>query len=179
MPDLESIVHGTRVPIKLSCIVSEQNAQQLNEFAARCGDLGVRRLVFRQVYGSENRIRVQSILEADPAFHRQGSDRGNPVYTYGKVKVTCWDFMQSRCRSLSLFSDGTISDRYLLEQAVKEKGNGPENLRHFHASGAHTRNKMCYHETKMRTEDRCVYPSTGDFRPQTTCVAECADNVEP
>ena len=33
------------------------------------------------------------------------------------MEVTCWDFARSSSTSLNLFSDGTISDRYLLAQA--------------------------------------------------------------
>jgi hypothetical protein len=47
----------------------------------------------------------------------RGSYSGNPIYDYRGMEVTYWNFDQCDCRSINLFSDGTISADYLLAKA--------------------------------------------------------------
>jgi pyruvate-formate lyase-activating enzyme len=110
MPQLATIVHAARIPIKVSCLVNADNAGQVESFMARCHQIGVRRLVFRRPFGATG----GPIL---PGRTPARTYRGNPVYDVHGMEVTCWDFARSSSTSLNLFSDGTISDRYLLAQA--------------------------------------------------------------
>lgn len=111
LPELAEIMRQARVPVKLSCVINEHNVAELPEFLARCRQIGVRRLVLRQLYGDTRRWAI--LDELTPV----GAYRDNPVYDYHGMEVTYWNFDQSSSRSLNLFSDGSISPHYLLTQA--------------------------------------------------------------
>lgn len=106
--DLAAILRAARIPIKVSCVINEHNADQVDEFLARCHDIGVRRLVFRQLFGDTRRWDVLSSL-TPVAFYRH-----NPVYDYHGMEVTYWHFHRTASTSLNLFSNGSISTEYLL-----------------------------------------------------------------
>jgi molybdenum cofactor biosynthesis enzyme MoaA len=108
VPDLAAIVQAARVPVKVSCVIDEHNFNQLDAFLARCREIGIRRVVLRQLYGDTRRWRLP------PRLWRVGAYRHNPVYDYGGMEVTYWRFDATTSTSLNLFSDGTISDEYLL-----------------------------------------------------------------
>jgi hypothetical protein len=94
--------------VKVSCVVNEHNADEIDDFVAGCHGVGVRRLVVRRLHGDTRRW---DILEGLPVV---GSFRGNPVMDYRGMQVTYWDFDASACTSINLFPDGTIGDSYLL-----------------------------------------------------------------
>jgi molybdenum cofactor biosynthesis enzyme MoaA len=111
VPDLAAIVQAAHISIKVSCVINEHNANQIDEFLARCHEIGIRRLVLRQLYGD---LRHWNVL---PSLTPTGTYRGNPVYDYDGMEITCWDFCHTSSTSLNLFADGTISDEYLLTRA--------------------------------------------------------------
>jgi molybdenum cofactor biosynthesis enzyme MoaA len=111
VPDLRAILRDARVPVKVSCVITAHNAGQADAFLARCHEIGIRRLVFRQLCGDRRRWDVPSSLT--PA----GTYRDNPVHDYGGMEVTYWNFDRTTSTSLNLFSDGTISGEYLLAKA--------------------------------------------------------------
>ena len=110
LPDLGKIMQRARLPIKVSCVVNERNADETPDFLARCHAMGVRRLVFRKLYGDTREWNVTAGLA------RRGDYRGNPVYDYDGVQVTTWDFEQSESSCINLFSTGVIGTSYLLAQ---------------------------------------------------------------
>jgi len=112
MPDLGAIVRRARVPVKVSCLLNEHNADRVDEFLARCHEIGVRRLVFRQLYGDTRQWEALSRLTPVTYY------RHNPVYDYRGMEVTYWDFHRTTSTSLNLFSDGSISTEYLLTRHV-------------------------------------------------------------
>jgi molybdenum cofactor biosynthesis enzyme MoaA len=112
VPDLAAIVQAARVPVKVSCVIDEHNVGRLDVFLARCCEIGIRRVVLRQLYGDTRRWRLPSHLR------RVGEYRHNPVYDYAGMEVTYWRFDATASTSLNLFSDGTISDKYLLTLAA-------------------------------------------------------------
>ena len=114
VPDLEAIARVARIPIKISCLVTCDNASRMPEFLARCRSMGIRRIVLRRPYGYDPSVDPVEVLRAIPEVARRKSYRGNPVYAYHEVEVTCWDFTRSTCTALNLFSDGTISRDYSL-----------------------------------------------------------------
>jgi MoaA/NifB/PqqE/SkfB family radical SAM enzyme len=126
VPDLAHIVERAQVPVKVSCVIDEHNRAGLPQFLARCHIIGIKRLVLRRLYGDQSAGNVGSELapllgDCDPLpraggrpYTKRGEYRGNPVYDYQSMEVTVWDFDQCDCRSLNLFSDGTISSAYLL-----------------------------------------------------------------
>jgi len=110
VPDLEEIFAAAKIPVKVSCVVNEHNAPGMNGFLAECRRVGVRRLVVRKLY---RETRPWPILQDLPVT---GCFRGNPVLDYEGMEVTYWDFDESQCGSLNLFSDGTLGTSYLLDK---------------------------------------------------------------
>jgi len=111
VPDLAAIARAARVPVKVSCVINEHNVGQVDAFLARCHEMGIRRLVFRQLYGDPRRWDIPSGLTP------VGTYRNNPMYDYGGMEVTYWNFGRTTSTSLNLFSDGSISSEYLLAKA--------------------------------------------------------------
>jgi molybdenum cofactor biosynthesis enzyme MoaA len=112
VPALAAILQASLIPVKVSCVVNEHNADQLDAFLARCRELGVRRVVLRRLYGDHSHWRVL------PGPTPIRTYRNNPVYDYDGIEVTMWRFDATTSTSLNLFSDGTISDKYLLTRAL-------------------------------------------------------------
>jgi MoaA/NifB/PqqE/SkfB family radical SAM enzyme len=108
VPDLARIVDRAQIPVKVSCVIDGHNNAELPDFLQRCYTIGIKRLVLRRLYGDTRawNLPVDLLLRSEY--------RGNPVYDYDVMEVTVWNFDQCGCTSLNLFSDGTISDSYLL-----------------------------------------------------------------
>ena len=107
VPDLAEILRRSRVPVKISALAAHTSAA----FLDRLGELGVRRVVLRRLYG------IQESVQLPEGLILHGSYRGNPVYDWRGVEVTDWNFDTSESTSLNLFPDGTISSHYLLTRA--------------------------------------------------------------
>jgi hypothetical protein len=106
-------------------VINAHNTAELPHFLARCHASGITRLVLRRLYGDTRARDIktalshfeQSAARSKPAIRPHGEYRGNPVYDYRGMEVTVWNFADCECRSLNLFSDGTISTEYLLAKA--------------------------------------------------------------
>ena len=119
VPDLACIVAQARIPIKVSCVIDEYNLDELGDFLAHCHAIGIQRLVLRRLYGDTREWDIlqhseQSAAKSKNAVSPWGQYRGNPVYDYQGMEVTLWNFDRCECTSINLFSDGTISEEYLL-----------------------------------------------------------------
>lgn len=108
VPDLERIVACSSVPVKVSCVLDRHNAPEVPEFLAECRRIGIKRLVFRKIQGSQDHWDLFRDLPVTRHF------RNNPVYDYHGVEVTYWEFERASCESINLFADGTIGTSYLL-----------------------------------------------------------------
>ncbi|MBI3930327.1 MAG: radical SAM protein [Armatimonadetes bacterium] len=108
VPDLESILERSRIPVKVSCLVNEHNAGGVGAFLERCRRIGVRRVVLRRLFGDRRDWRL---LEGVPVARWY---RRNPVYDLDGMEVTCWSFDDSTSTSINLFADGTLGTSYLL-----------------------------------------------------------------
>ena len=107
-PNLAEIMRQAKIPVKISAVLTPANANDAEEFLDRCGEIGVKRVAFRQLFGDTRDW---------PVFHRlqqTGSYCNNPVYNYHGIQITWWRFDRSASASLNLFSNGLISNRYLL-----------------------------------------------------------------
>jgi molybdenum cofactor biosynthesis enzyme MoaA len=122
MPAMGAILARASVPIKVSCVVTDDNRGAIPEFLAGCQAAGVGRVVLRKLMG-EARSWGELILGGGLGLVRRGMFRNNPVYDCGGMEVTLWDFATSRCRSINVFSSGDISDAYLLT-ATRPGGGG-------------------------------------------------------
>jgi len=111
LPNLPEIMRQAEVPIKISCVINNHNANEVAEFLERCHSLGVKRVVFRQLYGDTREWNILQHLPQITTYHN------NPVYNYHGIEVTMWNFHQTRSRALNLFSNGLISPHYLLTSA--------------------------------------------------------------
>ncbi|MCE7873749.1 hypothetical protein DYH09_25710 [bacterium CPR1] len=108
VPDLEKILERSRIPVKISCLINEHNASEIDSFLARCQRLGVERVVLRRLLGE---TRHWEVLED---HHPVRFYRGNPVYDLAGMEVTFWSFDETRSTSLNLFPDGTLTGDYHL-----------------------------------------------------------------
>ncbi len=111
-PDLGEIMRQAAIPVKISCVVTETNTGELGDFLAHCLDLGVQRLVLRKLYAEKRSWKA--LFPGDLKLFKAGEYRGNPVYHYQGMEVTLWDFDDTESSSINLFSNGLISNRYLL-----------------------------------------------------------------
>jgi hypothetical protein len=108
VPDLAQIIDRAQLPVKVSCVVNDDNRHELPDFLDRCQAIGLKRLVFRQLYGDMRALPIVAGLSL------RGSYSSNPVYDYRGMEVTYWNFDRCDCQSINLFSDGTIGESYHL-----------------------------------------------------------------
>jgi hypothetical protein len=111
LPNVSEIMRQAEVPVKVSCVINEHNVKEVDEFLERCHSIGVKRVVFRRLYGD---TRPWPILQHLPQVTTY---RLNPVYHYHGIEITLWNFHHTRSHSLNLFSNGVISPHYLLTSA--------------------------------------------------------------
>ena len=116
VPDLAEILRRARIPVKVSCVVTEANRDEIPGFLRRCQAIGVKRLVLRKLYG-EMRGWEELLDWKGTQLACRGNYRGNPVYALDGMEVTLWDFDVTESRSINLFADGTISSAYRLVEA--------------------------------------------------------------
>uniref|UniRef100_A0A7S2WLJ0 Radical SAM core domain-containing protein n=1 Tax=Rhizochromulina marina TaxID=1034831 RepID=A0A7S2WLJ0_9STRA len=140
MPDLATLLSVSEIPVKLSCVVNKENWEEVvgadGSFLPRCRDLGLRRVALRMVHTPMTARQVTAAggdgqpHEEDGLGRRRLLEgkvfegmspvrffRGNPVFDFGGMECTVWDFDHTESRSINLFPDGTISDKYLLGAA--------------------------------------------------------------
>ena len=117
MPDLKTILkEASHVPVKLSCVLTEDNINQVEEYLQTVKEVGIKRVAFRHLYGDQRRWPIRAFENKTPIKYHQS----NPVYDFDGVQVTHWIFDSTSGRSLNLFSDGTLSDEYLLTKAPNQ-----------------------------------------------------------
>lgn len=108
VPDLAEVLQRAAIPVKVSTLVTSDNRAEVPEILRRCRELGVRRLVLRQLYGET------SPNNFFPGLGPVRTFGGNPVFELDGLEVTVWDFGRSALRCLNLFSDGSVTDSYEL-----------------------------------------------------------------
>lgn len=127
-PDLKAILKISDIPVKVSCVISRENLDEIPAFTSYCARMGVHRLVLRKLFAeTKNWDELLPGLITDPRFTHHGSYRDNPVYIFEGMEVTLWDFNHTSSHSLNLFSSGWISDRYLLQEANAPRSSSIKN----------------------------------------------------
>lgn len=117
MPNLKNILkQAPNVPIKLSCVLTEDNVHQVEEYLQIAKELGIKRIALRHIYSDDRRWPIKAFENKTPMKYHQN----NPVYDFDGLQVTHWIFDNTSGRSLNLFSDGTLSDKYLLTKAPNQ-----------------------------------------------------------
>ena len=62
VPDLAQIIDRAQIPVKVSCVVNDDNRHELPDFLERCQAIGIQRLVVRQLYGDTQALPVAADL---------------------------------------------------------------------------------------------------------------------
>ncbi len=120
VPNLAEIVRQAEVPVKISAVLTADNATEIDGFLARCAEIGVRRLVYRRLFGD-----TRDWSAALWHLPRRADYRGNPVFDFHGLEVTYWQFEQTASTAINLFSDGTLSTDYLLITAKRQPATPP------------------------------------------------------
>lgn len=116
MPHLQEIVRRATAPIKISCVISDQNAPEIPGYLEQCHALGIQRIALRKLFG-ETRNWEELLPWDDLPLKPAGNYKDNPVYEIFGIQITLWDFARSNTRSINLFSNGLISTSYLVTEA--------------------------------------------------------------
>jgi molybdenum cofactor biosynthesis enzyme MoaA len=115
-PNLPQILQQATIPVKISCLVTAENAAEIPQFLTRCQNLMIQRVVLRKRFGE--RKPWDALLPTYQLFlNPQDKYRSNPIYAFRGMEVTLWDFDQSSSKSINLFASGLISSNYLLTEA--------------------------------------------------------------
>lgn len=118
MPDIGAIVANTKPSIKLSCVLTPDNVDQVEVYIETAARLGVTRIALRPAFcvqtGGSMPLKSPKLLDetVPNRFHC-----GNPVFDIGGVEVTYWKFDKTSGKSLNLFANGLLSKEYLLSKA--------------------------------------------------------------
>jgi len=113
MPNLPEILEKATIPVKLSCVLTEDNITTLDQYLQTAANLGVKRLALRHLFNDEQRRRPLLFTNLKPEkFHC-----GNPVFNINGMEATYWIFEKTTGKSLNLFSNGHISEEYVLAKA--------------------------------------------------------------
>jgi MoaA/NifB/PqqE/SkfB family radical SAM enzyme len=120
MPDLAYITENSKIPIKLSCVVTEDNHAEVDAYIYHARQYGIKRIAFRYVFGNERR------WDLFPRLTPSSYHCANPVYNIDGVEVTHWIFDKTSGKSINLFSDGTLSEEYLLVKAPVQNDTQPQ-----------------------------------------------------
>ena len=112
VPDIATIFERSRIPIKVSILMSEHNRMEIPSLLSFLRNLGCRRVTLRRRYGDPEPC---SPL---PGLHPVRHFGGNPVFLLDGLEVTVWDFERTRLPCLQLFPDGSVRDGYLITEAA-------------------------------------------------------------
>jgi len=111
MPNLQEIMERATIPVKLSCVLTEDNIGTVDQYLQTAANLGVKRLALRHLFNQAQRWPLFTNLKPTK-FHC-----GNPVYNIHGMEATHWIFEKTTGKSLNLFSNGHISEEYMLAKA--------------------------------------------------------------
>lgn len=119
MPDIGAIAAKTKPKIKLSCVLTPDNIHEVEDYLAQAADLGVERVALRPAFfPNQNDTKRLPVLpkpldQLSPISYHCS----NPVFEINGMEVTYWTFDQTSGKSLNLFANGLLSDKYLLSKA--------------------------------------------------------------
>ena len=134
VPDLRKILAAAKIPVKVSCVVNEHNAHEVDGFLHELAALGVKRAVLRRLYGDRREFnplaaytpvrfyRNNPVYEIEAPYSEHGrTTRGETLdgtrdELHRTMEVTSWNFDTTESRSINLFADGTIGSSYLLTE---------------------------------------------------------------
>lgn len=109
-PDIKKIIKKSKIPIKLSMLVTPFNVAEIDDYIRQCSDIGIKRVVVRKLKGREKEYPLENM----PPFRGCKSVKtvfGWPVYKIHNLEVTICSFDTSTAKGLFLFSDGRSENR--------------------------------------------------------------------
>lgn len=119
--DLQSIWEATNIPLKVSRIVSETNntLKETSDYLENISKTRVRRIAFRKLASDTSLWKKEEKILEKLWAHYTCDYRWNPIYRLWETEITLWSFTKTTSDSINLFSDGSISTTYLLEENKK------------------------------------------------------------
>ena len=121
VPNMKTISESSDIPIKISRIVNSINnsPDETSHFLDTLLESNISRVVFRKLFWDMTSWKDTIVSLEKYGAIRTWNYRWNPIYTIWNVEITLWSFDNTESKSINLFSDGNISDRYLLSEAKK------------------------------------------------------------
>lgn len=104
--DLKGIIHASRIPLKISTLITDENIAEIPDIITRCRNSGITRMSLRKLYGE---TREFNFFPEQKPYHYFGE---NPVYLMDGMEITVWDFSKTDLNCLNLFSNGVITEEY-------------------------------------------------------------------
>ena len=91
IPDIKHIVENIDRPLKISCIVTQDNLSEIKSFVRKCKTLDIKRLVFRKLY--QDKQGRKTYINPDILWWKLISNfANNPVYDFNWMEITLWNF---------------------------------------------------------------------------------------
>ena len=114
--DVQAIIQQINVPIKISCIVTLDNAHEIPFFIQHCKALGIKRLTLRMLF--HDTTDRETYIDPQKLWWKYiRMFANNPVYDFDWLEVTLRNFQNSQISCINLYSSWLISNNYLLDQA--------------------------------------------------------------
>jgi len=116
VPDVKAILQHINLPLKISCIVTQENKDDIASFVQQCYTLWIKRLTFRRLY--QDMTHRNEYLDIKRLWWKKIRDfANNPVYDFDGLEITLRTFERSDISCFNLYSNWRISDKYLLNQS--------------------------------------------------------------
>lgn len=131
LPDFEKMVLMVTKPLKISILVTSHNRREIPLMLQWCQRMDIKRVVLRYRCGDEG---DWQFFPGEKPISFYGL---NPVYSIGGLNITIWRFTHTALNCLNLYPDGSIKNKYLLEEK-----NGPLNYRN-RAPSHQSKNANC------------------------------------
>jgi len=115
MPDIEKIVEQSKVPLKLSMLITKVNMYEIPDYIDKSAELGIKRIVVRKLKNREHEFpleKIQPFADKEPVKHIFGW----PVYDIQGIETTICDFTICTAKGIFLFSDGRLEERLVKDE---------------------------------------------------------------
>lgn len=109
---LREILTMSRIPIKLSILLTRHNRDEIPTLLRHVRELGYKRVVLRRLYGERHPY------DPLPGLHPSRRFGGNPVYDLDGLEVTVWSFDEATLDCINLLPDGSVRSGYKLSEVV-------------------------------------------------------------
>lgn len=111
--DLAGLMARSRIPIKVSTLVTAHNVEQVPTLLKQFRELGLNRAVLRRCVGEDQHWPLLTDRTPTRWFG------GNPVYDLDGLEVSVWDFAGTSLDCVNLYSDGRLENSYRLRREAE------------------------------------------------------------